>query len=111
MSYPANRARAEYAAGDLLEAQAVATAAFTAIITGARTALAALEFPLGSPAKHFDLGDIDGAMRDQLVLRDADDLEAAAFEIADAEEDATAAAYADFRRDLAWDELWQGVAA
>lgn len=111
MSYPANRARAEYAAGDLLEAQATATAAFVAVITTARQTIAALDFPLGSPAKHFDIKDIDSALRDLLDGRSDDDLEVVAFEIVDAEEDAMAASYADFRRDLAYDQMWQGVAA
>jgi len=111
MPYPANRARAEYAAGDLLEAQAVAIAAFATIITTARSAFAALHFSLGSPAKHFDLVDIDGALSDLLVRRIEDDLEAAAFEIVIDEENGEAASYADFRRDLAQDEVWQAVAA
>jgi hypothetical protein len=111
MPYPANRARAEHAAGDLLETQAVATAAFEAVITTARTTIAALDFPLGSPAEHFDLADIDGALGDLLVRRSDSDLEAAAFEIADGEDAAEAATYADFRRGLAQDELWQGAAA
>jgi hypothetical protein len=62
MPYPAEAARREYAVGDLLDEQDAAVAAFAAIVTAARAAIAAIEFPLGSPARGYDLIDIDGSL-------------------------------------------------
>jgi len=100
----AKRARIEYAAGDLMDDQAAVAAAYTKIINDARAAIAALTFPLGSPAKHFDLAGIDRALNDLLESYSVDELEAAALEIAINADD-PAADEADYRRDLALGEV------
>jgi hypothetical protein len=74
--------RIELAAAELLEEQAAATAAFAAVVITARAALAALEFPLGSPSRGYGLANIDATLGHWLTPRWAEVLEAGAFEIA-----------------------------
>jgi hypothetical protein len=56
--------RAESAIGALLAEQAAATAAFLVIVRTAQAGIAALNFPLGSPAHRFDLIDITSTLDD-----------------------------------------------
>ena len=56
--------RREAAADILFDAQATATDAFHAIVATARTAIAALEFPLGCPAAGYDMEDVTGTLAD-----------------------------------------------
>jgi hypothetical protein len=111
MSYPANRARIEYAAGDLLDVQAAQTAAFHTIVTSARIAIAALEFPLGSPSAHYDISDIDGTLGDWLITPNEGRLEEAAFELATNAEADGLAGVAEYRADLRREEGWRGLSA
>ena len=62
--------RAESAIGALLAEQAASTAAFLAIVKTAQAGIAALDFPLGSPAHGFDLCDITDTLRDWQTSRD-----------------------------------------
>jgi len=74
--YPTHlQLRAESAIGKLLAEQAAATAAFLAIVRTAQAGIAALHFPIGSPAHHFDLCDITDALSDWQTARDATWLE------------------------------------
>lgn len=100
-------ARHPAAAGDLFNRQTAATATFRAIVMTTRALVAALEFPLGSPARGYDLVDIDAALADWLAPRSADLLEAEAREIVIEAEASALADAADTRRDAANDNYAQ----
>jgi hypothetical protein len=77
--YPTHlQLRAESAIGALLAEQAASTAAFLDIVRTARAGIAALHFPLGSPAHRFDLADITDALDDWQTGREEAFLEEAA---------------------------------
>lgn len=99
-SYPANRARIEYAAGDLMDAQAAATARFHRILERTRALIEKIEFPLGSPSRFYDLTEITNMMSDWQEPRSEALLEAEAMERADQAESHALAGRNDNRRDL-----------
>jgi hypothetical protein len=66
--------RSEAAVDRLLAQQTDATKTFHAIVTQARAAIAALHFPLGSPAYGYDLEDITETLADWLTERDREQL-------------------------------------
>ena len=77
--YPsAAQLRAEARANRLLGDQEASTVRFHALVRRMIAAIAALDFPLGSPSKHFDMVDILGTMQDWLEPRDPQALEDAA---------------------------------
>lgn len=74
--------RRENAADALLAAQAASTAAYNKIVSDTQIALSRLLFPLGSPAKHFDVEDVIDLLSDMTIPRDLDALEQAAMDAA-----------------------------
>jgi hypothetical protein len=58
--------------------QAAATASFQEIVRNARAAIARLDFPLGSPARGYDLQDIEAELTAWLSPRSAALLDAEA---------------------------------
>jgi hypothetical protein len=66
--------RAESTVEKLLADQAAATAAFVAIVKTAQAGIAALKFPLGSPARIFELTEITDCLSDWQDARRDEDL-------------------------------------
>ncbi len=63
---------------NLVHAHNEAAAAFAAIVRTARAAIAALDFPLGSPSGSYGLEDIDACFDEWLTPREDRDIEDAA---------------------------------
>jgi len=81
--YPTSRQlRTEAAADRLLAEQAAAEAAFRRIVNAARAAIAKLEFPLTSPAYHYDTAGILSLLDELLAGPEADYLEMLATDMA-----------------------------
>lgn len=60
---------------NLLARQAAGTAEFLAWVAECRAKYLALDLPCGSPAQHFDPGDITDFFDDLLVMNDAETIE------------------------------------
>jgi hypothetical protein len=81
--YPTSRElRTEAAAERLLAEQAAAEAAFRRVINEARAAIGKLEFPLSSPAYHYDTAGILDLLDELLAGPEADYLEMLADDMA-----------------------------
>lgn len=85
--YPSKtQLRTEAAADSALAEQRTATEAYHKLVARFLSDFRRLNFPIGSPSKHYDEADIEAFLTDTLKPRDPDRLEQAAMDLSNEKE-------------------------